>query len=269
MKSVIDKRKSLMQTGVFKTQKDIIIYLLARLIKENEGPVGSWTLKANLDEMGIECSTATVGRYLKNLDSKGYTLQRSNQGRILTPTGIDWLKDMDERLARAKMRNETTKAMQVNEYAELVDLLRTRKAIEMEATRSAALYATEEEIASLRKSIVVYHRYVAEKRDPVDPALDFHSRLAVISHNKFIKALLDILIFEEKQIEASMESLLTRERGGVYVVHHENIADAIEARDAEKAARLMGEHMDEILSAVEEQIEGIKKHNLSLKKAMK
>lgn len=246
-----------MQTGIFKTQNDTVIYLMVKSISQKDRPVGSWTLKADLDACGVVCSTATIGRYLKLLDSKGYTNLLSNQGRVLTQNGIEWLSIMDERLARAQMRNEASQVIRVNEYAELIDLLRARKAIETEAARLAALYATDEEIAFLRKSIAVHYRYVAENRDPVDPALEFHSIVSEISHNKFIKAMLSMLVFEEKQIESSMETLLTRERGNIYVVEHDDITSALEERNEQRAADLMCAHLDAILSAVEEQVAGL------------
>lgn len=76
-----------MQTGVFRTQNDVVTYLLARMIGKSESPVGAWTLKEELEQSGINYGTATVGRYLKELDSRGMTEQRSNQGRILTEDG--------------------------------------------------------------------------------------------------------------------------------------------------------------------------------------
>ncbi|WHH61238.1 FCD domain-containing protein [Petroclostridium sp. X23] len=254
MKNGANKKNRMMQTGVFKTQSDMLTYLLAKSISQKEKPVGSWALKAELDTCGIDCSTATIGRYLKLLDTKEYTLLCSNQGRVLTPGGVAWLNMMDERLARAQMRNEAAQNIKVNEYADLIDLLRARKAIEIEAARLAALYATDEEIATLRKSIEQHYSYVAENRDPVDPALEFHAIVSEISHNKFIKAMLSMLIFEEKQIESSMETLLTRERGSIYVIEHDKITSALEARNPQHAADLMQMHLEAILSAVKEQV---------------
>ena len=94
------------------------------------------------------------------------------------------------------------------------------------------------------------------------PALDFHSIVAEMSHNKFLKNLLDILVFEEKRVEARMEILATRERGGIYVVQHDDIAAAIEAHDGPLASQLMSQHMDLILRTVEEQITQIKETEL-------
>lgn len=83
----IDEKKRLLQTGVFKNESDTILFLLVKLINSKNGPVGSWTLKEDFEKLGILYGTATIGRYLKMLDSKGFTIQKSNQGRILTEGG--------------------------------------------------------------------------------------------------------------------------------------------------------------------------------------
>ena len=48
---------------------------------------------------------------------------------------------------------------------------------------------------------------------------------------------------------------MTRERGDAYVVEHDDITNAIEARDEEMAVQPMERHIDALLNAVREQIE--------------
>ncbi len=250
-----DEKKKLLQTGVFKNENDTILFLLVRQIGSKDGPAGSWTLREDMEKIGIVYSIATIGRYLKMLDSKGYTLQKGNQGRLLTDDGKSWLLKMEDNLARAEIRNESSKALQVNKYSDLIDLMKARKAIEVETVRLAALNASEKEIVDLRKTINVYYRYIAQKKDFVDPALDFHSIIADMSHNRFMKAILEMLIFEEKRIEDNIDQLETRDRGNIYVIEHDDITKAIEERNPELASELMAKHMDGILEAVEYQVQ--------------
>ena len=235
-------------------KSDIVLFLLVRQIGHRTGPVGSWTLKEELDSMGIAYGTATVGRYLKMLDYKGYTIHKGNQGRILSDEGKKWLSDMEDSLNRAEVRNESSKALQVNKYSDLIDLMKARKAIEVETVRLAAIHATQEEITELRKSINIYYRFITEKKDFVEPALDFHGIIADMSHNRFMKAILEMLIFEEKQIEDNIDQLETRKRGNTYVIEHDDITRAIEERNPDLAAELMDRHMEGILEAVEYQV---------------
>lgn len=88
----------------------------------------------------------------------------------------------------------------------------------------------------------------------MEPALDFHGIIADMSHNRFMKAILEMLIFEEKQIEDNIDQLETRKRGNTYVIEHDDITRAIEERNPDLAAELMDRHMEGILEAVEYQV---------------
>ena len=152
------------------------------------------------------------------------------------------------------MHSKVSKAIRINEYTDLLDLMVARKAIEVPAVKMAAREGTQEEILELHKSTNVYYRYLSEKKDIIDPALDFHSLIAAMSHNKYIKNLYDILAFEEKQMESKIEVLATRTRGSSYVIQHDDIAKAIEMHEEELAGRLMEEHFASIFHDLEEQI---------------
>ena len=67
---IADERKRLLQTGVFKKEIDTVLFLLVKLIGSKEGPAGSWTLKEDFEKIGIVYGSATIGRYLKMLDSR-------------------------------------------------------------------------------------------------------------------------------------------------------------------------------------------------------
>lgn len=250
-----NEKKRLLQTGVFKNENDTVLFLLVKQIGSKDGPAGSWTLREDMEKAGIVYSIATIGRYLKTLDLKGYTFQKGNQGRLLTEDGKVWLDKMEESLARAEIRNESSRALKVNKYSDLIDLMKARKAIEVETVRLAALNASEKEITDLRKTINVYYRYIAQKKDFVDPALNFHSIIADMSHNRFMKAILEMLVFEEKGIENNIEQLETRDKGNIYVIEHDDITRAIEERNPDLASELMAKHMDGILKDVEYQVQ--------------
>ena len=261
---IADERKRLLQTGVFKKEIDTVLFLLVKLIGSKEGPAGSWTLKEDFEKIGIVYGSATIGRYLKMLDSRGYTVQKGNQGRLLTGEGQEWLRTMEENLERARIRKQSSEALQINQYSDLIDSMKARKAIEIETVRLAAENASEQEIRQLRKTINVYYRYIAEKKDFVDPALDFHSIIADMSHNRFMKAILEMMFFEEKKIENTITQLKTREQGNIYVIEHDDITTAIEERNPDLAAELMSKHMDGILETVILQVRHMEESGKSL-----
>lgn len=244
----MDFASELMNTRVFKNKNDLISYLLLKKLKESDSPLGSWTLQPYLQECGIDCGTATVGRCLIMLDTQELTVRKSNRGRVITPTGNSWLERTEAKLARARNGNKLTVAVQVKHVDELVDLLSTRKILEQEAARKAALVASEEDLKYLKTALDTHTKVVNDNQDPTDPALDFHIAVARCSHNKFIIALLETLIYEEKRIEAGFVNLRTRELGHFYVKTHEEIFQAIQKHDADMAHKLMGEHMDKLIS---------------------
>lgn len=239
-----------MRSGVFSSRTDMVHYLLMRCLRDNDGAVGSWTLKAHLEAAGLDCSTATVGRHLKDLDSRELTIRQSNQGRVLTPLGLARLERYEESLARAVFSDAVSDALRVNRFDELVDLLHTRKAIETEMARWAAERYVDADRDVLMRALGAHRDCIDRNLDPTDTALDFHSALARLSHNKFMIAILDMLIHEEKRIELLFTDLVTRERGKAYVADHALIAEAILRRDGETAAQLMNRHMTKICNDI-------------------
>lgn len=236
----------------FDNRKDYITYLIMKCIEQSKGAVGSWALRENLLENGVDCSTATVGRYLKDLDYKEYTFPCGNQGRILTPLGKAQIATLDLSINRYEVQSKLAREVQVNSYEELIDLINTRKALEMEACAQACVRATENDLKLLKKALSDHQACVDNNEDPTDTAFNFHEVIGQICHNKFLYAMLDMLFFEEKKMESRFETLVTRERGKSYVKEHWQITEAIAARDSWKAAQLMSKHIDVLRYAVEE-----------------
>lgn len=245
----------LMGTGVFRKKAQIIEYLLMDCLRENDKPVGSYVLKNYLDSRGANSSTATVGRYLKDLDDQGYTVRHSNQGRLLTPLGRSHIHAWDEKLERIYYRNAISDAMNISKYEELLDMIRIRVALETEMTRQAAQRAKEEDIAYIYETLARHQQAVDANLDPTDTALEFHLAVAKASHNKSAIAIFDLLILEEKRVEKRFEELVTRERGGVYVVDHKEIAEEIKNKNADNAANLMAVHVEDIYINISRQVE--------------
>lgn len=243
--------------GFFKSQEEMMFFLLLSEIQKQKEPLGSWSLNALLAKQGVCVSTATIGRYLKVMDSDGLSIRKSNQGRIITEKGENWLQSITEHLARAEVHDEASIGLRVNEYTDLLDLIQARKTIEMETVRLAAVNATQDELWKLRQSVSLYYRDVAENKSHDDSAYNFHTIIAEMSRNKYFKYLLDIMIFEEQKMEERMDKLVTKERGNVYVVQHDDIVAALELRDADLAQQRMGAHIDTMLSDVKHQIEQI------------
>lgn len=241
-------------SSVFENSLEYIYYLLMKYIHESDTPVGAWSLREKLLRHGIECGTATIGRYLKTLDGREYTVGCGNQGRRLTPKGTIYLRKIEKALEQAELQTTLSTATQINEYKDLIELLYVRKVLETETAAAAAKYATEEELNRLQDALEAHERCVAQNQDPTETALNFHQTVADISHNKYLQALIKLLIFQESEIEYAIESLVSRELGHKYIVEHRDIVAAILKHEPKRAAELMSEHVRTIYSDVYESI---------------
>lgn len=103
--------------------------------------------------------------------------------------------------------------------------------------------ATEEDIAALRE-ICVRAREEARATSTysMDLSADFHVRVAESTHNPAVAMLVESF---RGPLLMSLEAAHDREpqMGKVGVREHEQFVDAVEARDAERAARIMREHL--------------------------
>ncbi|MDP4108821.1 MAG: FCD domain-containing protein [Bacillota bacterium] len=234
----------------FRNRTDLIIYLILRMLSERNEPTGSLVLKIELDAVGIDCGIATIGRYLKELDARGFTRQQANMGRVLTDEGRKFLEITNEQITRDHLQNSMAQAVRSTQYDDLLDLYLVRRGLEIEAARQAAVKATEEEIERMVLTVKEYWRCIHEKRLFVDPSLDFHVIVAEATKNKFMEAFLKMLIYEQKQIESKYNFLVTREYGVLYAGEHEKIIKAIKNRDSESAGKYMENHINSMINTL-------------------
>lgn len=238
------------ELNVFSSKTEITNYLLLKcMVKMNE-PVGSWVLKSMLDQKNINVSTATIGRFLKSLDAKGYTELIESKGRIITTKGINHVNELSSKVRREKLQMKVMKAAQPESLNELLDLMSARKALECETARLGALRANAQNIKDLEKSVEMHQECLDKLRDPTSPALDFHGKVAEASNIRFLIASLDILMNEELKMESRFLEI-TREKASEYVEQHRLIAKAIKNGDAEEAEKQMAIHMDSMIAALE------------------
>jgi DNA-binding FadR family transcriptional regulator len=255
----LDKYINLEEVGVFSSKSEVVEYLLLKYLAQSHHPIGSWVLKVMLELNDLEVSTATIGRILKNLDTKQYTELVDSQGRVITEKGIAYVNKLSERVEREYLQKKLIHASQPKNLDELLDLLRARKALECETARLAASRAASEDIASIEKAMLRHEDAVLNKNDPTATALDFHKKVAVASKNRFLIAALDILIYEEVKLESQFTELITRERGDEYAKQHRLIMEAIKQQRPKEASALMGIHLDTLIEAIQEQDERMSK----------
>ena len=255
---ILNKFDNLMENGCFKSKLELYEYMIMKIINDNDGPIGAWELKSTLNNYGAKLSTASIGRYLKEMDSKGTAELASNKGRILTDKGRIVLSEKEEIVTSTLLHNNIREATKIADYSQLIQLYYVRQALEIEVVREAILYASDEEINAIEHTNEEYKKCIERKEDFTDPALSFHAVLAKSTKNRFLESILIMLIYEQKRIEAKFEILATRkmECGREYTNEHEKIYDALKQRNLEKATQLMIVHLEGLRCALENEIGG-------------
>ena len=55
MGQAMDEKQRIMKTGIFPTENEASIFLIAQIISKTGAPVGAWSLKEELKKVGIYC----------------------------------------------------------------------------------------------------------------------------------------------------------------------------------------------------------------------
>lgn len=248
MRNKLNYDRRLLLAQLDELDREVLLYL-----SKSNNPLGSWNIQELLDNSGYNTSTSTISRKLRELDDKGYITKVSNKGRCLTDKGKEVSRVIQEEQFRNKLRSNAFEAATVTRIDQLIELLVVRKCLETETARQAALCANDQDLNELNEVLISHKESVMLGYDPTDPALNFHLLIAKISHNYLLSTLMELVIFEERIIEAMFNTLLTRERGHRYILEHEKITAAISSHNPELAAQLMTEHIQTLIDTLDEQ----------------
>jgi DNA-binding GntR family transcriptional regulator len=138
----------------------------------------------------------------------------------------------------------------VHDAAEARQVFGARLILETGSVRELAQHATAAQLAELRALAAAEHasRESGNWREWIRLSGDFHIQLAEANGNPIITAMLRTLVARTSLLIGLYESPARPSCG-----HDEHLAilDAVERRDGERAARLMGEHLGEYIAALE------------------
>lgn len=229
---------------------------ILELIDEN-GPIGAWSLKAQLSKKEIDISFATIGRRLSHFDAIGYTVQDSNKGRITTSAAKRYIKQVRYDMEHEVLSRRIVESVSATKYVQLVDLYCVRRGLETEATYFAALRATDEELRELRVNTMQYEECMERGEDALDVSLEFHSIIARICHNEFLTNVLELILSENKFYEHNVDNIPIENRRTAYILEHKEIMDALEKRDARGASEAMYKHLSTIINDELSHIKGM------------
>ncbi len=137
--------------------------------------------------------------------------------------------------------------------AEVYDLLEVRRGLEVQSAALAAERASREEVDRLRATTDLMQRHLERSEIDafVEVDVEFHLLIAMASRNSLLVHLVEAI---REPLRESVRVGLSSRRSAAEVQHvhrmHEQIVEAIAARDARGAAAAMAEHFDRALVAV-------------------
>ncbi len=175
---------------------------------------GESLLEVGLSEaLGI--SRTPLREALKQLAAEGLVELRLNRGAVVAPFRHD----------------------------ELAELFEAVSAIERCAAELAALRMTVQDVERLEalQARIERHRERGELRDYFEVNQQIHSSIVGFARNSVLKASHDALLARAER--ARFFALSTHGRWEESVREHRQILAALKARDAERAGRLLGQHV--------------------------
>jgi DNA-binding GntR family transcriptional regulator len=126
--------------------------------------------------------------------------------------------------------------------AEILDMITVWAALESMAARLATQHASDAELARLHTLVDQFSqdKVAAKMGEYSDANIKFHQAIIGLGKNRLITDLTDKLFFHVRAIR--QRTIFEQDRAKRSVVDHSEIVGALEARDTERAERLVREH---------------------------
>lgn len=224
---------------------------LLKEIRSAGGPIGASVLFSGSN---LNMSQATIGRQLTVLEKEGILKKVSNKGRVLTESGLALIAQHDLSSTKTKLAEELVSLSLKNGKSALGEVLEIRKRLEPYAAASAAMNATDADIADL-ENLAFAHRYtLAQGLAANREDLKFHLAIARISKNQMLAKLIELLLTDnDAYVMFSRAGDASRDR---QVTKHFHILDAIRSHDVAAAELAMSEHLSNVAEDVEHICQG-------------
>jgi GntR family L-lactate dehydrogenase operon transcriptional regulator len=230
-------------------ENDLIVLCVLTYLEEQGEPAGAGAVRRGLVERGHTPAEATVGRLLRELDDRGWTERRGNQGRVITAEGRERRAELDQEQRRNESAREFLDTLVSSEKGQILDLLVARRAVEREVARLAAVNADEEDLADLRRSVQQQEILVRSGGSVAEEDTSFHRILARGAKNRVLMAAMEL--FRANAHYAEELERIRRRVGRLTNPDHRRIMEAVEQRDPDMAELAMRRHLDNVLADCE------------------
>ena len=139
---------------------------------------------------------------------------------------------------------------------EILEVIQVWAAIESMAARLATTVASDEELRGLRKMFVTFqhpHGPQARIDEYSETNIAFHQAIIALSGNELLRKLSDVPLLHMRAIRA--KTIGEQDRASRSIVDHMHIIEALEARDADLAERLVREHSFGLAEHIEKYVD--------------
>jgi GntR family transcriptional regulator, transcriptional repressor for pyruvate dehydrogenase complex len=194
-----------------------------------------------------------VGRFLKQLERSGHMQTLGKLGRVLTPAGRDRMEELRIRVKLAAHEARLAAAASPRDIDELIDLLHVRRAVEVEAARLAATYASNKEIEDIvRASRVHVHCIECQGQERVDLSNNFHVIVSKVAHSRMISATTTMLLDPQNKPLAQLLDRISDDSDVILdaALEHEKIAVTLRMRNPDDCEKVMRDHIDKLINVV-------------------
>ncbi|MEG0019466.1 MAG: FCD domain-containing protein [Oscillospiraceae bacterium] len=227
-------------------KRDELEYSILRTMKSENFPMGASFLSLKIPEV----SQANIGRVLQELEFSGYVSKISNKGRVISEQGMKYFDTLEAQMSSSEYLDELCRMVSAQDKKVYLDILNARIILERYTVTLATENATAQELRELR-TILENQRYVQSLGGlGEEENLIFHNKLAAIAGNSVVEQLLKI-IMHKKYAYKHFSALQYKVSENSNFVHFE-ILEAMEGRDAEKAADCMCQHIGYLITSIQE-----------------
>ena len=138
---------------------------------------------------------------------------------------------------------------------EILEMITVWAALESMAARLVTLRASDDEIATLRRTFSTFEgdEVIAHIDEYSDQNIDFHSRILKLSKCDLLNEMANNLFIHMRSIRE--RTIAEGNRAKRSIINHMHIIEAIEQRDTDLAERLVREHTLDLAAHVAENVD--------------
>ena len=221
-------------------------------LRDAEEPLGAVVLSLELQQK-MEVSQATIGRKLKEFDMRGLTQRVGFRGRNLTATGESHLQELLNSVEMSRQSEVLLRTVRLSDGEKLIQVLEARRALEKECARLATMRMKASDIGMLQEIVEKQRTAIEHGHSGSVENLEFHETIARLSQNDVLIEALR-LVRSKSQLTLLVDTI-RKQVGGVLVQDHQEIVEAMKARNPEQAEYAVAVHIDRLITDVRKYFE--------------